>query len=242
MKVLRDWEEVGASVNRLKEAGFPAHTDPTKCWDFDNIREAFSARVSRDASVVDLGCGPSVNGCMTLELLHAMGYRKLLGVDLRVPLYTRLAGALRGWRKYRTLFPYRVISSDITSTGLKEGSVDAAVLLSVVEHGVDLERLFTELNRILRVGGLVYLSTDYWEEPLEGSGFIVPSGSYKNTPLPWSIFDRSSVERLLDTIEDFGFRVYGGREIPPCKDRPVVWQGQRYTFIAMEIEKVDDGW
>lgn len=241
MKVLRNWEEVGASVNDLKEMGLPTHSDPTKCWDFDNIRKTFSARVSRDASVVDLGCGPSVYGCMTLELLRAMGYRRLLGIDLRVPLYARLAAAMRGWRKFGTPFPYRVISSDLISTGLERGSVDAAVLLSVVEHGVDLEKLFAELDRILKGGGLVYLSTDYWEEPLEGGGSIVASGPYKNDPLPWSILDRSSVEELLDTAESFGFRVLGSREIPPCKDRTVFWQGRRYTFIAIEFEKVDDG-
>lgn len=127
------------------------------------------------------------------------------------------------------------------TTRLAISSFDAAILLSVIEHGVDLEKLFIELNRILTEGGLVYLSTDYWEETVDNGASAVASGSCKNKPLPWSIFDRSSVGRLLNTAEKFGFRVCGDGEIPPCENQPIFWQGHHYTFIAVEFEKVRSG-
>ncbi|MDP2690262.1 MAG: class I SAM-dependent methyltransferase [Deltaproteobacteria bacterium] len=237
MKVLKDWAEIGDSVNALVKAGLPLHSTPAKCWDFDNIREAFTGMVpGRDANIVDLGCGPSLNGCMTLELLRSLGYRNLTGIDIHIPAYTRLAASVRGFRKARTVKPYRMVTSDITATKLKHGSVDAAVLLSVVEHGVDIERLFAELERIVKKGGIVYLSTDYWEEPL---GLLpeAASGARNNRALPWTIFDKAGVREMIRAAEEHGFKVRGNGRIPPCSGRPVYWQGVYYTFIAIIFEK-----
>ncbi len=239
MKVLKNWYEVGKSVNVLKEAGLPLHTDPVKNWDFNNIREMFSARVNKGSHIADLGCGPSLNGCMTLNLLASMGYDNLTGIDLYIPIYTRLAAIMQGWKKFNVFRPpYRMISADITSTGLGEDTVDAVVLLSVVEHGVNLEKLFFELNRILKTNGVVYLSTDYWKEVVSDSVITVASGAYQNDPLPWSIFDNNSILNLLSIGEKNGFRVCDGKLFPPCEDRPVFWQKNYYTLISIEFEKI----
>lgn len=237
MKVLCDWNEVGSSVNSLKKAGLPLHTDPAKCWDFDNIRDLFTERVKDKASLIaDLGCGPSMYGCVTLELLRSMGYVNLTGIDLHVPAYTRVASALRGYKKGKTLSPYRILKSDLTSTSFKTASVDAAILLSVIEHGVDLVKLFAELERIMKKGGVVYLSTDYWEDHKAAAKGYAASGASENSELPWRIFDKPTIKELLTIASKHGFE-HGGGAVPPCKDRVVWWQGQYYTFIAINLVK-----
>lgn len=239
MKVLKNWNEIGDSVNSLLKAGLPLHSTPAKCWDFNNIREAFTEKAfDKKAHIVDLGCGPSLNGCMTLELLYGMGYRNLTGVDIHIPGYTRLAAAVRGFKKARTIKPYRMVTSDITATKFKDGSVDAAILLSVVEHGVDLERLFSELKRVIKKGGIVYLSTDYWEKPVGlGKDAKAASGALDNKALPWTIFDKTAIESMIKIAEKNGFKVRGGSGIPPCAEKPVYWQEIYYTFIAIVFEK-----
>ncbi|MEW6540785.1 MAG: methyltransferase domain-containing protein [Bacillota bacterium] len=239
MKVLKNWNEIGVSVNRLKEAGLPLHTDPVKCWDFNNIRELITTYVSsKEACIVDLGCGPSVYGCLTLELLRSMGYKNLLGIDIHIPPYSTVAAKLRGWAKYRTLKPYRMKKADIVATGLESGIVDFSILLSVVEHGVDITGLFHELNRIMKKGGIVYLSTDYWEEEIIHISDMVASGAFKNRKLHWTIFNRDSIQELIATAIAQGFRVIDEADIPRCEERPAFWNNIYYTFIAIEFEKV----
>ncbi|MCC6503779.1 MAG: class I SAM-dependent methyltransferase [Deltaproteobacteria bacterium] len=239
MKVLKNWNEIGNAVNSLVKAGLPLHSTPAKCWDFNNIREVFSQSPFNESShIVDLGCGPSLNGCMTLELLYSMGYRNLTGVDIHIPGYTRLAAAIRGFKKARNMKQYKMVTSDITATKFPDNSVDGAVLLSVVEHGVDLEKLFSELKRIMRQGGKVYLSTDYWEKGAGlGKDAMAASGALDNKALPWTIFDKKAVENLIMIAEANGFNAQGGGSIPPCEDRPVYWQDIDYTFIALVFEK-----
>lgn len=240
MKVLKNWLEIGESVNSLVAAELPLHNTPAKCWDFKNIKEMFAEKLpDKNSIIVDLGCGPSHNGCVTLEFLLSLGYRNLTGIDIHIPAYTRLAAAIRGWKKEHTFKPYRMVTSDITATKLKDGTVDGAILLSVVEHGVNLKRLFAELKRVMKKGGMVYLSTDYWERPIGlDPGMKAASGAQCNTALPWTIFDKMSIRKMIEVAGENGFKPIGGPDIPPCTDRPVYWHGVYYTFIAMFFEKV----
>ena len=239
MKVLQNWNEVGSAVNNLKRTGLPLHTDPAKCWDFNNIRELFLEKVqNRRAHIVDLGCGPSMHGCMTLELLRCMGYKNLIGIDFHVPLYTRLAAKMRGLLKHHSLKPYQMKRADITCTGLNDNMVDASILLSVVEHGVNLDKLFLELYRIMKKGGIVYLSTDYWEDTLRGAPTSAASGAFRNSNFAWSIFDRSSIKAIVGIAEKNGFQACDYGEIPSCTDRPVFWNSVYYTFIAVVFVKI----
>jgi len=56
---------------------------------------------------------------------------------------------------------------DLTKTSFPERSFAAIASLSVVEHGVDLDAYLAEAARILRPGGLLFTSTDYWCEPID---------------------------------------------------------------------------
>lgn len=239
MHILKNWDEIGKAVNGLKAENLPTHNDPAKCWDFWNIRELLLRNeVPQDACIVDMGCGASAYGAVTLELLRAMGYKNLTGIDLYVPLYARVWAAIRGWFKFRELFPYRIMVGDITSTKLANNSVDVAILLSVVEHGVDLEKLFCELARVLKIGAVVYLSTDYWAEKIEIDKKLVASGARDNEPLPWQIFDQVSLNSLINVARKYRFQLKQNGTPSSCEDKPVYWQGVNYTFVAVEFEKL----
>ena len=239
MIILNNWNEIGNAINTLKANGLPLHSDPAKCWDFSNIRNTLIRNnIKFDASIMDFGCGTSIYGAITLEFMRTMGYKKLLGVDLHVPQYARLGASIRGWTKFREFMPYRLRSGDMNSIDLANHSVDMVILLSVVEHGVDLDKMFSTLARILKIGGIIYLSTDYWHKEINVTASLVASGACNNDPLSWTIFDPSSLSHMIALARKHGFCARGGAEIPACQESPVYWQGVNYTFIAIEFEKL----
>ncbi len=78
------------------------------------------------------------------------GYRKLYGINLVFD---------RTFRRGPITYEY----GDITQTDYAAESFDAITSLSVVEHGVNLEAYFREMWRILKPGGMLITSTDYWQ-------------------------------------------------------------------------------
>jgi SAM-dependent methyltransferase len=235
VKILKDWNEIGRAVNSLKEAGLPLHPDPPKCWDLNNVR-GFLDRYAPDkvARIIDLGCGPSAHGCAALELMRSMGYTNLLGIDLHVPLYTRMATAIRGFVMHGSLVPYKVTRGDITSTRLPSSSFDAAVAVSVVEHGVDLGAFFEEASRLLKPGRALYVSTDYWHTPIDTTGIEAGSGARGASALGWRIFDPEGMARLIAAARMTGLNVE--EPLPTLAvaggQGPVFWNGRFYTFLC----------
>ena len=65
---------------------------------------------------------------------------------------------------------------------------DVVTCLSVVEHGVDLDGYFREAARILKPGGALVTSTDYYPDPIDTAG----KHAYG---VPVKIFNRAEIER-----------------------------------------------
>jgi len=103
--------------------------------------------------------------------------------------------------------------------------------LSVVEHGVDLGAWLTEMSRILKPGGILFTSTDYWETSIDTRG----QSAYG---VPVRIFSRADVQGLLETAEDADLRPTGPLSFA-CKDRVVRWQkvSLDFTFISFALRK-----
>ncbi len=103
-----------------------------------------------DARVLDYGCGYG----RVLDLLHAEGYRNLVGVDAS-------AGMID---KARTLYPHLDLQQiDPPHVPCAPGHFDAVLLFAVltcIPGGEDQEALLGELYRVVRPGGLLYVS-DY---------------------------------------------------------------------------------
>lgn len=240
MKILRDWAEIGQAVNSLKQAGLPLHPDPPKCWDLENVRGVMERYApDRTARIIDLGCGPSAYGCATLELLRSMGYTDMVGMDLHVPFYARLATAVRGIVKHGSLVPYRLLTRDITDSRLPSSTFDAAVAVSVVEHGIDLRAFFAEAGRLLKPGGTLYVSTDYWHVPIDTNGIKASSGARGGQALHWRIFDPAGINGLIAAAKAEGLVVQDALpSLTASAERgPVFWNGMFYTFLCIVFSK-----
>lgn len=225
IRVLSSWKEIGDSILGLQREGLPTHPTAQKNWDHFLLRELLADK-SRKAVIVDLGCGEG----HTLSLLHALGFSDIRGVDLQIDWRVR-ARQLQTMRREKTLrLPYRLHQRDITRTSFPPESHDVAVSISTIEHGVDLRSFLEEARRILKPGGLLFLTTDYWENKIPTNGAHVYG-------LPWQVFCRDQVEELIASARELGLKPAIETAIPPCSDRPVTWQNSSYTFVAMAFRK-----
>jgi SAM-dependent methyltransferase len=198
----------------IRHAGL-LRVDETKSWDVETFAKLIIANVSPDALIVDMGSVAS-------ELpwvLHLAGYRKIVGCDLSPRVMDMPFGGQ---------IDYRV--GDIASLGLSTGSVACITAVSVIEHGVDVDDFLTTASRLLRPGGLLCMSTDYWPER-------IPTDDVRIFGLRWEIFDASAIRIMVERAAEVGFEPVL-EDIPEPPAQPVIsWSGRNYTFLAMPLRK-----
>lgn len=217
IKVLKNWQEIGEATLSLQRKGLPTHSDTRKNWDLSLLYETIASE-NRNSRIIDLGCSP---GC-TLVFLISLGFTNLYGIDFDLEF------------KGGSNFPANLYEGDLTDTTFESDFFDLAISISVIEHGVDMKDLFKEVNRILKKDGLLFLTTDYWEQK-QDVGEINPLG------LPWKVFSEAEIQELIKTAKDYGFCLNDADDIniPSCSDRTVIWQGVEYTFIALIFKKTE---
>ena len=132
MKPLDYWNEAAAT----KEFTTPFQLD------------LFAGLVSREALVLDLGCGYG----RILNDLHSAGYRRLIGQDFSPDMIAR----------GRRLFPHLELAvSPEDGLGLADGSVDAVILAAVLTCIISDEEqaaLLDRIRRVLKPGGILYIN------------------------------------------------------------------------------------
>jgi ubiquinone/menaquinone biosynthesis C-methylase UbiE len=104
--------------------------------------------------------------------------------------------------------------------------------LSVIEHGVDIEKYFIEMNRILKKGGFLLTSTDYWPEKTINTKCVLSKGT------PDKVFDRNEIEYATTIAEKSGLKLIEPIDYTHV-DRVVHWKetGLDYTFIFFAMKK-----
>ena len=223
IRVLQDWNELGEATLSLQRRGLPTHETPQKNWDLFALHRLTEERPR--AVVLDLGCGTGE----ALKLLGAAGTCAALhGVDLRIPLRLRLSQ----WKRRRTAgtAPFQLHRGDVMRLSFADASVDIAYAISVIEHGIDLDRFFAEVSRVLKPGGMLFVTTDYWPEPVD-------TGSAEAFDLPWRIFSRREVEKMIGEAERHGLQLSSRMPIPECARPTVHWQQRDYTFIQLTFTR-----
>jgi len=93
--------------------------------------------------VIDLGCG---EGITLEELLRRFPEKRCLGIDLNID-------SLKTCKSY--LLP--VVCGDVCHLSLKEESVDCCLLMDVIEHLSQPEKLLEEVFQALKPGGSLIL-------------------------------------------------------------------------------------
>lgn len=223
IKVLQDWNELGEATLSLQRRGLPTHETPQKNWDLFALHRLTEERPR--AVVLDLGCGTGE----ALKLLGAAGTCAALhGIDLQIPWRLRLSL----WKRQRKngTAPFQLHRGDVMKLSFADASIDIAYAISVIEHGIDLDRFFDEVRRVLKRGGLLFLTTDYWPEPVDTQSIVA-------FDLPWRIFSRTEIQRMIAGAERRGLHLSARMEIPECTRPTVHWQQRDYTFIQLTFTR-----
>ncbi|HEV8716579.1 MAG TPA: class I SAM-dependent methyltransferase [Candidatus Binatia bacterium] len=227
IKVLRDWREIGQACLYFAQEGLPRHTSCEKTWDLYNLCVLLRS-LPRHSRLIDLGCG----GLCCLRLAWAMGFSDLYGVDLKITWRERLSQLSRMWRGKTLRPPFALRRMDISRLKFSDATFDIAVSISTIEHGVDLPRFFGEASRVLKRDGLLFVTTDYWDER------IPVDNSFRAFGKPWSIFDREDVIGMLRIAADAGLSLIDPARVRlECGERCVGWGGKQYTFINLVFRK-----
>ena len=214
-RVLQTTAEVDRAMAAVKAAGLPRHQDRPKNWDFLVALGAILARVPRTGEILDAG---ATQYSRLLPWLYLYGYRGLRGIDLTYEKPIR-----RGSIRYERM--------DLTRTTFGDGSFDAITCLSVIEHGVPLDDYVREMARLLKPGGLLITSTDFWCEPIDTAGLEAYG-------VPVKIFAPADIHAWLALAADAGLVPSGPLDLS-CDERVVTWvrTGLRYTFLNVILEK-----
>ncbi|HIK18039.1 MAG TPA: class I SAM-dependent methyltransferase [Leptolyngbyaceae cyanobacterium M33_DOE_097] len=213
IQVLQTLQEVDSATQHLRDRGLPTHLTLEKNWDQWLLSQHLS-EADRQSPIIDLGCGD----CCTLDFLAALGFEQLHGIDLAI-------------QQPVAELPYQLYQGDLTSTFFPDNTFDYGVSISVIEHGVDLDRFFQETYRILKPNGFLFVTTDYWQQKIPVDASIQPFG------LAWSIFSSSEVQVMIDLAQQHGFLLESNLEIPTCVEKIVNWYERQYTFIAIGLRK-----
>lgn len=228
IKVLQSWGEVEKAIDILRKKGFGLHGDRSKNWDLLQIDEVLE-EYDRDIRVLDTGCGGTA--CSVLKFLYNRGLYNCYGIDLSISIEDRLTQIWLMIKNKTLRPPFKLIRGDLTKTQFSDNSFDFLIMLSVIEHGINVESFLKEAGRLLRSHGTLFVSTDYWEPK------ILTNDSPRPLGLDWNIFSKREIESLINKARKNLFRLEDKNNIPIPKDKVIHWMGKDYTTISLLFKK-----
>ena len=219
--VLKDMQEVDESIEYLKSVNLFPHQDKIKSWDTSKMIHILN-KADRRSYVLDVGC----NDCPILPMLSILGFKELYGCDMN------LASAFISNLDTYGLSKHRLSIQNLENTTYENEMFDYITSLSVIEHGVSIEKYFKEMSRILKKEGLLLTSTDFWEEKLDTSN----SCSFG---LPDIIFSLDEIKDVINTAEKNGFELIEPMDFT-CKEKFVTGfhNDVDYTFLFFGFKKI----
>jgi hypothetical protein len=211
---LQDKQSVVKATTILSSLGLKQHEDVVKNW--DNLQSLCHTidTTEKHEWIMDVAATP---GSAYLDSLQLYGYKNLVTINLTNQDTQIIDG-----------ITYRY--GDCTKTDFATNQFGFISCLSVIEHGVDVVEFLRESARILKPNGYLYVSTDYWQDPVDTKNQMA-FGS------PVRVFSKSDIESLITKAAEFGLEI----TIPPCllcKDKVVNWIGMDYTFVSLLFRKV----
>jgi SAM-dependent methyltransferase len=215
---LKTVAEIEQYITKCQEAGYVHRADKPKNWDnYKAVTHILQNHTDVDVPIMDAG---GIEASAFLPSLAKRGYRRLLALDLSNPMPPKLINNIT----YRR--------GDITDTKYPNQFFQAVGCLSVIEHGVDLKQFFTEMHRILKVGGSLIVSTDYWCDKIHNPQNIRAYG------VPIMIFSRQEIEQAIYIAKECGFELTEPTTADlECEEKIVSWYGFQYTFIILCFRK-----
>jgi SAM-dependent methyltransferase len=207
-----EWQQATKQGISLK---LPLHRAAEKNWDHLAAVYAIANTVPKCGYVLDAGAEFYSN---VLPALYVCGFRNLFGINLAFTDPAR-----RG--------PIHYLPGDITRTVFADGTFDAITCLSVIEHGVSLLDFFKEMYRLLKPGGIMIISTDYFPDPIDTK----MQAAY-GTPI--RIFSREQATEMITMAVESGFQTTGEINLS-CSQRPIRWDAYdlEFSFLIFTLRR-----
>lgn len=189
-----------------------------KSWDVANVLAIAERRIPQhDAPILDLGCYNSA----ILWVLHRRGFGPLFGCDLN---------PLCRWMPYWNHIRYE--TADLTHTSYPDHSYSLISCLSVIEHGVPIDALVSEVTRLLKPGGIFVFTTDY---DASGDSHKVAAES-RPFGLDWKIYSQIELWGIIAKFQNAGLSLLEPDNVADHHEaRPITWEGQSYTFALVAL-------
>ncbi len=174
--------------------------------------------------VLDAGCGRSV-----FPLFLAESGMRVAALDL--DLDPGLSSPLE--------LPVGWIPGDLTAMPLPDAAFEAAFCISVIEHLPEalIPRAMAELWRVLRPGGRLLLTTDFYDD---AAAEIWYEGADRRFRVDWGVFDATRFQRFI--LGAPGFAVEGALDLTvnwaDVKPRMQEYHGYPYTSVGVKLVKI----
>jgi len=184
-KFLQTREQISSATKYLEENNLVCSGISAKDWEVSEVIPYF-----RDGNWADLG---SDGGVLLENLVRKKITGFKVGVDLAYPETIKQESYLNAYDR---------IKGDLMNTGLPQGFFDYVTSLSVIEHEVDFTKFAKEVSRLLKSGGHLFVSFDFWE----------PKPKYEKRKLyklDWNILDKKDVFNLIEVLKENGLEIVG---------------------------------
>lgn len=213
--VLKSESDTESATREVADLGLHGHPMGWKNWDHLRALKTILDKTDVDDAILDAGGG---RFSPLVEWLYLYGYRDLTVINLAFD-----QNFARG--------PIEFQAGDLTDTPYDDNEFAAVTSLSVLEHGVPLEAAFKEFRRVLKPGGVLILSTDYWPKKRNTED---EQTNYGDDTQPWQIFNEEDLHSMLEIASDVGFEVPEWNPTVP-DDPPLSFGGYDYTFAYVEL-------
>ncbi len=213
--VLKSTEEVQESLDQVRLLDLPPIADLPKNWDSLAALDLILRTTNTYSRIFDAG---GERYSMILPWLCLYGYKNLTVGNL---IFDKKI------RKGSILYEH----SNITNTKFPDGHFDAVTCLSVIEHAVELNAYFREMSRIIRDGGILITSTDYYDSPIDTKG-------QEAYGFPIHIFTKNEIMKAFELATQYGFSLMSPIDL--CSPEKIVnWKKYdlSYTFIIFSLKK-----
>jgi SAM-dependent methyltransferase len=221
----------------LQELQLFKHHWPIKSWDTYKMIKIISG-AKRESFVLDVGCYESP----ILPMLKRLGFFNLYGCDLvlKSDSNSKLTD-MSSFVYHEDYEPiaemyndksYQLSIRNLEDTNYSDQMFDYVTSLSVIEHGINIEKYFREMSRIIKNNGYLLTSTDYWPDKLVNNRNVLSKGT------PDNIFSRDEIENLVAIAEKSGLKLIEPIDFE-YKDKVVRWNsiGLDFTFIFFAMRK-----
>lgn len=186
-----------------------------KSWDILNFKNFIFKYLNKYDSILDIGC----YGSEILLCLHMLGYKNLSGIDLNDGIFNM---------PLQKKINYSIC--DFMNTGFDNNSFKAITAVSVIEHGFNAQKLLSEMSRILKIGGFILISFDYWPDKIDTS-------KIKLFNMEWNIFSKKEVKSLINQASDYNLKLINKISFD-ASSKAISHVGFDYTFGIIIFKKI----